>query len=548
MIQRISRRDGVRRQLLLASIVVVLAWASRFALADLVDWGVDEGSTLWLGRQIASGHPSWLGLMSSRGVRNLAGVPLVAAFLSPLADLVTISHALDILQVAALLALAYALRTRGAALIDALVILLFCPAMILVAGSLWNQYVFVIAAVVMIAATLWNSHGASPTAVTGLPLAIAVFLPTLHLSGFADLAAFAVAWHVAADHDPRFAHSARVLTLAPALLVSATYLPWLIEPSTPAIISGAAIAIVSGAIASFRIRRLSSAMAAPFNRLLDGRAGAWMIAAVVAFAGVFVSIHAIVGSVVHRTMFLERPAMMLLLVSEFAPLLIALPGIEQIVHDCRAGATGCEVLRNRFMSYGAAAFVVLFLAVAMPLRLALAPTALLPWGRTDLWIPELPAALTLLIVVKRPFGPAASVIPTLSAAAALIGALWLGALDWSNTRQAIYPRLVRASDIRAAVDFIAAQSGTEKSVSVGYDLDQGIEWVTGPRWCQLASWYSVGRPYDWLLATRHALRNRYEGTCERRVNDADWEIGYVNDQTTEMNPRFGQIEVRRRRP
>jgi len=112
---------------LATALVCGVAAAARWRLAEFADWGIDESANLWLGSLILDGNAPTVGLSSSRGVLNLAGAPLLAAPLARLPDLLAVSRALSMLQLAVLLILGLVLA-RGRRTWLAVAALAFSPA------------------------------------------------------------------------------------------------------------------------------------------------------------------------------------------------------------------------------------------------------------------------------------------------------------------------------------------------------------------------------------------------------------------------------------
>ncbi|RLT44634.1 MAG: hypothetical protein DWI62_04195, partial [Chloroflexi bacterium] len=92
------------RYLLFTLFAALVIW-DRYSLAGIAQWGVDQGSHLWLGSVLLQNYPR-VGLASSYSVFNPNGFPLLCWFLSFLPTLRSISVALAVLQALVMLALA----------------------------------------------------------------------------------------------------------------------------------------------------------------------------------------------------------------------------------------------------------------------------------------------------------------------------------------------------------------------------------------------------------------------------------------------------------
>ena len=140
---------------MLALSAIAIAAYLRWQLADLADWGIDESANLWLASSILSGHHVPLGLVSSRGVPNLAGAPLLATPLARLPDLLGISRALSLVHLGTLGTSGLALAKRGGAPATTAAVLAFFPALTLASSSVWNQYLTIPLAATIIALLLF---------------------------------------------------------------------------------------------------------------------------------------------------------------------------------------------------------------------------------------------------------------------------------------------------------------------------------------------------------------------------------------------------------
>ena len=92
------------RCVILAIFAALVIW-ERYSLAGIAQWGVDQGSHLWLGSVLLQNYPR-VGLASSYSVFNPNGFPLLCWFLSFLPTLRSVSVALGVLQALVMLVLA----------------------------------------------------------------------------------------------------------------------------------------------------------------------------------------------------------------------------------------------------------------------------------------------------------------------------------------------------------------------------------------------------------------------------------------------------------
>ena len=168
----------------------------------------------------------------------------------------------------------------------------------------------------------------------------------------------------------------------------------------------------------------------------------------------------------------------------------------------------------------------------------LEPTLLSPSGRSDLLLPLLPAMLAPLLVLGRPGARGATSVIVRSAAVLAVAAfIWLGTAGASRTFVERFWHSIPPSEMREASDWIAArhlEQGGGSIIDVGYDLEHGREWINEVACRSWTSWYSIGRPYDWLLKRRHGFDNILEGTCER-TGGTGFQLGYRQLEETPEN-------------
>ena len=523
----------------------------RWRLADLATWSIDESANLWLGTLIRDGQAPRVGLASSVGTQNLAGAPLVAAPLSLLPDLLAVSRVLALLQLVALAALALAVARRSRGRVFAVTALAFCPASLLAASSLWNQYLALpitagLSALLLAVAERSGRGGGSAAAT--LLVALLLLQPALHLAGFADLIAqggLAVALLALAAPRARPAALELAVTIAFCALF-VLYHPWL--QRTFALTPRAALlAYGTAALATAWGAGLVTGLAAPLARRAAAARGlAWSAPAVLAVCA---------GSTVIAFWGAQAGARELqaggwgvaLLAAQCAVAALALPALPGMIADCRAGATPRALLRAWFPGRErGAALLLANAALLLAARAALVPSAVLPDGRPDLLLPLLPAlqAPALLLIVATPRAPLrAWAMGICGALAAVVVAF--AAFGVTGRFAAHSPRFVPASEMRALVDWIAAQPDAvdaDGRLDVGYDLGEGYEWLIRVA-CHptIAPWYTFSRPFDWLFLRRHGLRAAREGTCTRGA-PGRWLVTYRAAQPPAGRRRRLQLE------
>ena len=148
---------------------------------------------------------------------------MLAAPLSLLPDLLTISRTLSLAHLAALTVLALTLWRRGGSLTAAIAVLLFFPGLLLASPSLWNQYLTIpVTAITIPALLLLADGGGGPVAqagALGVLSLCALALPAVHLAGFADLAVLLVLLLVIHGLHPR---RVSMIVLLPGLAIAGT--------------------------------------------------------------------------------------------------------------------------------------------------------------------------------------------------------------------------------------------------------------------------------------------------------------------------------------
>lgn len=554
---------GPARPALFVAALVFASGLIRVGVADFAHWGVDEAANLWQGARLLSGEAVPIGLFSSRGVPNLAGAPALAAPLSLLPDLVSVSVVLSLLHLGALLALGLALGRRTGRTATLLAALAFQPALLLASSGLWNQYLAALFAALLYPVLLSLSEGVRGPYLGAAALvafaALALAQPACHLASFADLGVQAVVLAAILLLRPP-AVSTRILAPGLAAVFAAAaflYLPWLrrvVNAQSDGLAAAGILAVAAVAVALSRRQRLLAAVAAIGDRAFRSRAGSWLWLASLLASVAAVAVVPFTGAQAGwRLLQAREPAGLLLLASQAGMAATVLPELARILRDCRAGTPLGALLRRALPGLGrATALIVAAYPLALlGLRLLLEPAVLVPGARADLLVPLVPSLLgPMLLLAGSSRIAAVRHVLRISTGASAAGLLWLSLTGLSPAFRRTHPTFVPASEMTAAVDDVAARhraAGGGPRIDLGYDLGQGLEWVTAVACRPSYSWYSIGRPYDWLLLRRHGLRNTREGECSR-LGGTSYQLGFA---ATGAPPsgllavrRLGQIEVR----
>jgi hypothetical protein len=514
----------------------------RCGVADRSDWGIDEAANLWLGTQMLSGHEVPSGLVSSRGTPNLAGAPMIAAPLSLLPDLLTVSRVLSLAHLVALAILGFALWRRGGSAVEIAAVLFLFPALLLASISMWNQYLTVPFTALSLPLLLFLADGRPGPHSRGLALMAFVLLtvtqPAVHLAAFVDLAVNLLLLILVLALRPR---RVSAVVVVPGLILvgfafSFLYRPWLSRIGEQFGIhanwSATAIALVlvtTSAIVILRDHRRT------FDRLssiaLSSPYLGWLVLAALVFCSAASSALTFRGAQAGSRLLRagETPGG-LLLVAQIGLVAAAVPLLWSLLKDCRRGLASSDTIRRHFScSSGSAVILVAYPVLLCGGRMVLEPTLLSPSGRSDLLLPLLPAMLAPLLVLGRPGARRATSVFVRSAAVlAAVAFIWLGTAGISRTYVERFWHSVPPSEMREAVDWVAArhlEQGGGRVIDVGYDLGHGREWINEVACRSWTSWYSIGRPYDWLLKRRHGFDNIREGTCER-TGGTGFQLGY----------------------
>jgi len=533
---------GRRFVWLIVGCLFVMSVLFRCGVADRSDWGIDEAANLWLGTQMLSGQEVPSGLVSSRGIPNLAGAPMIAVLLSLLPDLLTVSRVLSLVHLVTVAVLGFALWKRGGSAIEIAAVLFLFPALLLASISMWNQYLTVPITALVLPLLLFLADGQPGRLSRGCALVAFALLafaqPTIHLAAFVDLAVHLVLLIVVLAFRPLRVASAVV---APGLILvvlalSFLYGPWLIRigeqfgrPANWTVIAVGVVLVTASAVVYLRSHRptLDRLSSVALNSPYVG----WAILAALVFCVAASSVLSFRGAQVgNRLLRAGEVTGGLLFAAQIGLVVAAVPLLWNLLKDCRRGVTFSETMSRHFScGSGTAVILVVYPVLLCGGRLVLEPTLLLPSGRADLLLPLLPAMLAPLLVLGRPgTRGATSVIVRSAAVLAAAAFIWLGTAGVSRTFVERFWHSIPPSEMREASDWIAArhlEQGGGSVIDVGYDLEHGREWINEVACRPWTSWYSIGRPYDWLLKRRHGLDNIREGTCER-TGGTGFQLGY----------------------
>jgi hypothetical protein len=507
---------------LATALVCGVAAVARWRLAELADWGIDESANLWLGTLILDGNAPTVGLSSSRGVLNLAGAPLLAAPLARLPDLLAVSRALSLLQLAALLVLGIVLA-RGPRTWLAVAALAFSPAIVLAAPNLWNQYLALpinaaITTVLLVLAERPDARRAGRFDLAALLVVLLLMQPAVHLAGFSDLAAQGLlALAVFGIRPPRQRGIALELGIALALAGAyVLYGPWLMRVGGLGFNAALAVAFVAGVVAMLAVALTEGRLTALARRASAAPLLGWCVPLVLAASIVAVPI-AFRGAQTGEQLLWSDWWGVVLLAGSIACAALTAPALPGVIADCRARRPLGAILQTWFPNRESGAALLLANAgLLLVARAVLVPEAFVPSGRPDLLLPLLPTLLApsilLAVTTPRPMLRAWSAGAALIAAAAVAGFAAVGPRPswWAH------PQFLPAREIGAVVDWIAAQPDAldaDGRLDVAYDL--GRESLVEIACSPASSWYTTSRPFDWLFRRRHGLRDRREGDCRR---------------------------------
>jgi hypothetical protein len=358
---------------------------------------------------------------------------------------------------------------------------------------------------------------------------LALFQPAIHLASFTDLVVHFVLLLAILLLRPRPMSAGIVV---PGLLLvggamSAVYVPWLVAMSKQLGFGVGWLPIVIGTVSTlaavvitflWRSRSLIGCLAAAATH---SRVLTWLALAALAFLVSVSAVLPLAGAQPGRRLLKAHDAAGVVLLLAQAGMVGALvPALYRLAREARRGTRFADVFEPGGSAAGATALLIVYPVLLVATRLVAEPTLLIPRGRSDLLLPLLPALLAPLIVVAG--STRRYLVLTamrLSGALAGVAFLWLATTGFSAAFRKQYPSFVPPSEMCEAVDWVAArhrEQGGGELIDLGYDLDRGLEWIPRGGCRPGATWYSIGRAYDWLLRRRYRLRNSREGSCQRR--------------------------------
>ena len=531
-LERENAESNVRRWYAFAVLACLISLAARWVLADLASWDSDESGTLWLGREMAQGRGSWVGLPSSRDIPQLAGASIISAPLSLLPDLLNASRGLSMLQFVALLGLGVTIGRTAYARAVALAVLILFPGVVLASFGFWNNYMTMpFTAASMAGLLMVAREDTSPrtrSLAVALTAAFLLFLPTVHLVCFADLAIGSVLlvgltlFRASLLHIPLMLLGLAVVA-TPAFWQYGEWISYAVGEFSGdrAIYAWYGVALIVTALAGllflwwmgakeFLIRTLEG--------LGQSRAASYALLFLV-IGGVLLSVIAANFGVLPMMKFLGAAelAAFLLLAGHIGLGLSFRGPIRHGLAVFYERLPAAAWLREWSCHRSAETFVALmYMGLVVSARLVVMPTLFSPiggQGRSDLLVPLIPVLLTpvLLYAVARP-----SVLGTLAKAATFSALVLIYLMITAPTAayHAAWPRRVAASEIRDVVDWIAEHAPTSAAgpvVNVCY-FPAPAPGQSGGLVCERDTYPGIptslaGLPYDLLFERRHKLRN-----------------------------------------
>ncbi|MFC2083696.1 hypothetical protein ACFLS9_01430 [Bacteroidota bacterium] len=517
----------------------------RYGLADLSEWSIDEASNLWLASRITEGEMEQLGLLSSIGIRNLVGAPLMAVPFTFLPDLLSVSRGLAFLHLVPLAILGFFIGNRKGGKVFASFILIFFPSMIFASFNLWNQYLIIPISVTNLILLLWlleGQGGAVLRASTASAIvALSLVQPAVHLICFVDLIVQLVLLGAVLVIRPYpFSRvTAMVWTLVILALGTAIYYPWIADTilrmqgrwlSSFRVIVLLVVAATTGIIL-VRFKGFKSFLEKILTYIGQSRLFSWVIPVFLFFALFSCAVTSLWGIHIGRRLLeaIDSFGLMILAVQVILSLLL-LPPLFVMLRECWRGLSCRDLIQKYYPNRSSAATLLLFHAIFLfGGRFILSPTIFSPFGRSDLLLPLVPALLAPCILLVLETGYKKISIMSITGVTVTIVILCTFAIFgptevfWSK-----YPHFVPPSEMCETVDWIAEQhkeNNSRREIDLGYDLIHGLEWLPGITRFPEFRWYSIGRPYDWLLLRRHGIVNAREGTVDR-TGGTGFQIGF----------------------
>jgi hypothetical protein len=536
---RVEASAAGRRKRLSALALVPIAVFVCWQLADLEGWAEDEAGNLWLASEMLSGRFHTLGLVSSTGIRNMIGAPLLALPFAGLADLLSVSRALAIVHLAVLAVLALWIGRTPAERTFALGALWFNPALVLTSFSLWNQYLarlIGVMLVVLLVLLAESRAGARTRALVVVAyVGLAWFQPAVHLLHLADLAVylFLLGVVLASRSSPLDRQTLLLGLLVVSLLALVLYVPWVLDSIERFRAYRARRVLLPGALSVMAVGTVSYSVG--FRRLLGLGETAfarkplrWLLVPLPTaglLIGLFVALHGAQAG--RRLVGAGGSAGIALLVVQALTAIVLAPALWWGFPRRGELSRPASFLRRAYGDRTVSAAIVLLLAgLLISVRLVVGVT---PWKRSDLWIAVTPALLTPALLLAQTRRWSARRLAVFAPSVPVAALAWLALFGPGDAYRQAYPRVVAASEMQAAIDWVAARHHSEGGgveIDLGYPLTKDKEWI--PRrvtWHPDFRWYSIGRPYDWLLRRRHGLANAHEGKIDRTGGRA-FQIAY----------------------
>lgn len=501
-------------------------------VADYADWGIDESVNLWLATKIVSGDPEPLGLISSVGIPNLAGAPLMTVPLTWMPDLVWVSRGLSLFSLVGLSLLAGSLRKKGTIPLCSFAVLLCFPSLLLASGNLWNlwnQFLLLplsaLSVALLLALLRRSDEGMSYGHTCVVFLFLAFLKPAVHLIGcvdwFADLLLLSMVFVLRGPPRP---HRSTFLSLLILFIpLGLLYVPWSIEflrwtdvrwGRGAVLLSGLGIVSVLGTggllIRRFGLRNLLTEAEKIFG---ESRGVGWallfFLLLILTAAGTVSFLGVQSGNRLLRSGASAGVAVFL------CQCLLILPLGCMVFRGfpvCLRGKAARDLIHRLFpLQPREGVFLLVYAVLLLFSRQLLVPRLLWVVGRADLFVSLVPAMLApACLMLEVGEFPMVRRVVVFTAFMSILSMGWLGVMG---------PTRVLAGQHR--------KQGGEGEIDLGYDLIGDRFWIpditaqgTHERW------YSIGRPYDWLLLRRHGIRNAHEGRPDR-TTVGRLQLGYV---------------------
>jgi hypothetical protein len=533
------------------ALLAVLVAVDRAAFAGVAQWREDQACNLWLGYTRGPLELP-LGLMSSVGVPNPNGMPLVGALLSRLPNLWAVSTVLGCVQGLLLLWLAWLLT--GPSRLFPLVALPAVSSIILRASSLefWNQWIFSSWNAAFFGCLVWYVRRRS-LFILVLIAALALYAPALYLAGLLNAVLYALFIAAAAllrpPQLPNWKHAIAPALLCAGLCCASAVVTW--APYARVMVDqSAAVSTLTKRSAATRVRRAANA-AVQFP--------SWMLMHWYAHHDEsFLQSGDTISTPASR--WLVRASKRLLLAQAIVFMLaLLLAAANWLFTGRRKPFFAPGRAQQGSLGLSAVAFVMLALMLCPLLggptwaqgrradqQVQFLPMLLVAWFLVPFTL-DLPRLASVLV-------RGASVLVATGFTLASLPAGWLtieAHLDYRGA--ALNDADVPLAHQTQAIDFIARDwkaISRSRRVPVAYEIGQ--HWIDGFG-RQLEPWYpapmTVGRAYDYQLLRIHGLKNRQEGTQVRSPRRARYIVSYAWEPPPERarsgatHHEFGRLRV-----